>query len=132
MGDRSRPPHKPIPTKLWPINQPYSNQGDGADYVYPACPPPIFLTFRCPWGRGKCVSVTSHEWYRVTAAVFVNTISEQTKKLWSEITALWRSSLCPLTLATLYSCHHVGFLPICLLYLISAKCFCGSLPSLVL
>ena len=28
-----------------------------------------------------------HEWYRVTAAVFVNTISEQTKKLWSEITA---------------------------------------------
>ena len=27
-----------------------------------------------------------HEWYRVTAAVFVN-ISEQTKKLWSEITA---------------------------------------------
>ena len=64
MGDRSRPPHKPIPTKLWPINQPYSNQGDGADYVYPACPPPIFLAFRCPWGRGKCVSVTSHEWYR--------------------------------------------------------------------
>ena len=60
--------------------------------------PPRFLTFRGPWGRGKCVSVTSLEWYRVTAAVFVNTISEQTKKLWSEITALWRSSLCPLTL----------------------------------